>query len=42
MTGQMEKWQQGDISAFEKLLRQYEKLVYRTAYLEKGSLFHRH
>ena len=37
MTGQMEKWQQGDMSAFEALFRQYEKLVFRTAYLITGS-----
>jgi len=33
----IEQWQQGDISAFEMLFRQYEKLVYRTAYLITGS-----
>ncbi|MDD4985713.1 MAG: RNA polymerase sigma factor [Dehalococcoidales bacterium] len=32
-----ENWQQGDVSAFETLYRQYEKLVYRTAYLITGS-----
>jgi RNA polymerase sigma-70 factor (ECF subfamily) len=37
MTGQMEKWQHGDVSAFETLYRQYEKLVFRTAYLVTGS-----
>jgi RNA polymerase sigma factor (sigma-70 family) len=37
MTGQMEKWQTGDIGAFEVLFRQYEKLVFRTAYLITGS-----
>jgi RNA polymerase sigma factor (sigma-70 family) len=31
-----EKWQHGDVSAFETLYRQYEKLVYRTAYLITG------
>jgi RNA polymerase sigma factor (sigma-70 family) len=33
----MEKWQHGDISAFETLYRQYEKLVFRTAYLITGN-----
>jgi len=33
----MEKWQHGDMSAFEALFRQYEKLVFRTAYLITGS-----
>jgi RNA polymerase sigma-70 factor (ECF subfamily) len=37
MIGQMEKWQHGDVSAFETLYRQYEKLVFRTAYLVTGS-----
>jgi len=32
-----EQWQSGDISAFETLYRQYEKLVYRTAYLITGN-----
>ncbi len=32
-----EKWQHGDVSAFETLYRQYEKLVYRTAYLITGN-----
>ena len=32
-----EQWQQGDIGAFETLFRQYEKLVYRTAYLITGN-----
>lgn len=32
----MEKWQQGDISAFEALYRQYERLVFRNAYLMTG------
>jgi len=32
-----EKWQQGDVSAFETLFRRYEKLVFRTAYLITGS-----
>ena len=33
----IEKWQRGDMSAFETLYRQYEKLVFRTAYLITGS-----
>ncbi len=33
----IEQWQQGDIGAFETLFRQYERLVYRTAYLITGS-----
>jgi len=33
----MEKWQTGDMEAFEALFRQYEKLVFRTAYLITGS-----
>ena len=33
----IEKWQQGDVSAFETLYRQYEKLVFRTAYLITGN-----
>jgi len=32
----IEQWQHGDVSAFETLFRQYEKLVYRTAYLIMG------
>jgi len=28
-----EQWQQGDVNAFETLFHDYEKLVYRTAYL---------
>ncbi len=32
-----EKWQHGDVNAFETLYRQYEKLVFRTAYLITGS-----
>ena len=32
-----ENWQHGDVSAFETLFRQYEKLVFRTAYLITGS-----
>lgn len=33
----MDKWQHGDVDAFETLFRQYEKLVFRTAYLIIGS-----
>jgi RNA polymerase sigma-70 factor (ECF subfamily) len=33
----IENWQTGDVAAFEMLFRQYEKLVYRTAYLITGS-----
>jgi len=33
----IEKWQHGDVNAFEMLYRQYEKLVFRTAYLITGS-----
>ena len=33
----MEKWQHGDVSAFETLYRQYEKLVFKTAYLITGN-----
>ncbi len=36
MPDSTEKWQHGDVSAFETLYRQYEKLVYRTAYLITG------
>ncbi len=36
MTGQMENWQSGDMNAFEMLFHQYEKLVFRTAYLIMG------
>jgi RNA polymerase sigma-70 factor (ECF subfamily) len=32
-----EKWQYGDVSAFETLFRQYEKLVYKTAFLITGN-----
>jgi len=32
-----EKWQRGDVNAFETLYRQYEKLVFRTAFLITGS-----
>jgi len=31
------QWQHGDVDAFETLYRQYEKLVFRTAYLITGS-----
>jgi RNA polymerase sigma-70 factor (ECF subfamily) len=37
MGKQMEKWQCGDLAAFEELFRQNEKQVYRTAYLMAGS-----
>jgi RNA polymerase sigma factor (sigma-70 family) len=33
----MEKWQTGDMGAFEALFRQYERPVFRTAYLITGS-----
>jgi RNA polymerase sigma-70 factor (ECF subfamily) len=33
----MENWQRGDASAFETLYRQYEKLVFRTAFLITGN-----
>ena len=33
----MENWQRGDVNAFEMLYRQYEKLVFRTAYLITGN-----
>jgi len=33
----MEKWQTGDMGAFEALFRQYERLVFRTAYLITGN-----
>jgi len=32
----VEKWQSGDVGAFEALFRQYKKLVFRTAYLITG------
>ena len=32
-----ENWQHGDVNAFETLYRQYEKLVFRRAYLIIGS-----
>jgi RNA polymerase sigma-70 factor, ECF subfamily len=37
MSDPTENWQQGDANAFEALYRQYEKLVFRTAYLITGS-----
>ena len=37
MPDSTENWQHGDMNAFETLYRQYEKLVYRTAYLITGS-----
>ena len=33
----IEKWQRGDTGAFETLFRQYEKPVFRTAFLITGS-----
>jgi RNA polymerase sigma-70 factor (ECF subfamily) len=36
MTGLKEKWQSGDVSAFEALYNQYKNLVYRTAFLITG------
>jgi RNA polymerase sigma factor (sigma-70 family) len=33
----LERWQAGDVNAFEELFRQYERQVYRTAYLITGS-----
>ncbi len=33
----IEKWQTGDMTAFEALFRGYEKLVFKTAYLITGS-----
>lgn len=32
----IEKWQSGDISAFESLFQQYQELVFKTAYLMVG------
>jgi RNA polymerase sigma-70 factor (ECF subfamily) len=37
MTEMIERWQTGDMQAFEELFRQYERQVYRTAYLITGS-----
>jgi RNA polymerase sigma factor (sigma-70 family) len=36
MTGQKEKWQTGDTSAFEALYNQYKLLVFKTAFLITG------
>jgi RNA polymerase sigma factor (sigma-70 family) len=33
----MEKWQSGDLAAFESLFRQYEKAVFSNAYLITGN-----
>lgn len=33
----IEKWQSGDISAFENLFQQYRKLVFKTAFLVVGN-----
>ncbi len=33
----VDKWQTGDMAAFEMLFHQYEKLVFRTAYLITGN-----
>jgi len=33
----MEKWQSGDIPAFEELFRRHEKVVFRNAYLITGN-----
>jgi len=33
----MEKWQSGDMSAFEALFQQYQGLVFKTAYLMTGN-----
>lgn len=33
----IEQWQHGDVRAFETLFRQYEKLVFKTAYLITGN-----
>ncbi len=37
MPDSTENWQSGDVNAFETLYRQYERLVFRTAYLITGS-----
>jgi RNA polymerase sigma factor (sigma-70 family) len=37
MPDKTEPWQTGDVNAFEALFRQYEKLVFRTAYLITGN-----
>ena len=36
MADMIQKWQSGDVGAFEALFRQYENLVFRTAYLMTG------
>ena len=36
----MENWQDGNSDTFEQLFRQYEKIVFRTAYLITGSKEH--
>lgn len=36
MLNSVERWQSGDVNAFEALFRQYQKLVFRTAYLITG------
>ena len=37
MTDLMEKWQSGDMSAFEALFQHYRGLVFKTAYLMSGN-----
>lgn len=37
MSDLIEKWQSGDMSAFEALFQQYRGLVFKTAYLMTGS-----
>lgn len=37
MADLIEKWQSGDMSAFEALFQQYQRLVFKTAYLMSGS-----
>ena len=37
MSDLIQKWQSGDVGAFETLFNQYGKLVFRTAYLITGS-----
>jgi RNA polymerase sigma-70 factor (ECF subfamily) len=36
MTGLIEEWQSGDMHAFEAIFREYQRLVFRTAYLMTG------
>jgi len=36
MTGLVEKWQTGDMSAFEAIFQEHQKMVFRTAYLMTG------